>query len=390
MFEFQVWRAAVLVGALAASGGALASTKHLAPIPPATLALMESKGLSAASPILMRAYKKEGEIEVWKKGDDGRFVRLKTFPICRWSGQLGPKTAQGDRQVPEGFYAVTPAQLNPNSSYHLSFDIGYPNAYDRLYGGSGAFLMVHGACSSSGCFAMTNSGVSEIYAIVREAFAAGQAAFQFQSFPFRMTAENLAKHRSDQHIAFWRQLKEGSDRFEATGEEPVVGVAFGRYAFAPSADPAKESLVKARRAREDAAVAALSRKKPAVTVTYLDGGMHKSFQAQMKRGTLRDVSQPQALAEAGREVVVGGAPEQPAKLADAKTTDAKPSEAKAADTKTADGKAAAKRGAAKAAAVPAGAPAPTPERPFYQRVLDAFTPTPASAGPAPASAGGRT
>jgi murein L,D-transpeptidase YafK len=390
VFEFQVWRAAVVVGALAASGAALASTKHLTPVPPATLALMETKGLSPASPILMRAYKKEGEIEVWKKGNDGRFVHLKTFPICRWSGQLGPKTAQGDRQVPEGFYAVTPAQLNPNSSYHLSFDIGYPNAYDRLYGGSGAFLMVHGACSSSGCFAMTNRGVSEIYALVREAFAAGQPAFQFQSFPFRMTAENLAKHRSDQHIAFWRQLKEGSDRFEATGEEPVVGVASGRYAFAPSTDPAKEALVKARRAREDAAVAALSRKKPAITVTYVDGGMHKSFLAQVKRGTLRDVSQPQALAEAGREVVVGGPPEQPAKLADAKATDVKAeAKAKAADSTTADGKAAGKRGATKAASVPA-APAPVPERPFYQRVLDAFSPAPASAGPAPASAGGRT
>ncbi|MDQ4135660.1 MAG: murein L,D-transpeptidase, partial [Pseudomonadota bacterium] len=304
---------------------ALAMPKHLAPIPSATLALMEAKGVSPAAPILMRAFKKEGEIEVWKQRGDGRFVHLKTFPICRWSGQLGPKTTQGDRQVPEGFYAVTPAQLNPNSSFHLSFDIGYPNAYDRTYGGSGAFLMVHGACSSSGCFAMTDRGISEIYAIVREAFAGGQQAFQFQSYPFRMTAENLAKHRSDQHIAFWRQLKEGSDRFEALREEPVVGVSFGRYAFAPAADPAKEALVKARRAREEAAIAALSRKKPAVMTTYVDGGMHKSFQAQMKRGTLPVVSQPQALADAGREAVIGGGEvkTEPARMADAKAADPK-------------------------------------------------------------------
>jgi murein L,D-transpeptidase YafK len=385
LVEYKIWRAAIIVGALVAGGSALATPKHLAPIPAATLAAMDAKGLAPAAPILMRAYKKEGELEVWKQAGDGRFVHLKTFPICRWSGQLGPKTGQGDRQVPEGFYAVTPAQLNPNSSYHLSFDIGYPNAYDRTRGGSGAFLMVHGACSSSGCFAMTDRGVSEIYALVREAFAGGQPAFQFQSYPFRMTAENLAKHRSDQHIAFWRQLKEGSDRFEASGEEPVVGLSFGRYAFAPSADPAKEASVKARRAQEDAAIAALSRKKPAVMTTYADGGMHKSFLAQMKRGTLRNVSQPQTLAEAGREVVIGGgeAKEQLAKT-EAKTADAKPTVAKAAEAKTAQPPA--KRGATKTAVVPASAPAPVPDRPLYQRLFDVFTPSPASAS----ASGGRT
>src|SRR3712207_5716792 len=238
----------MLLGIALGSQNALAVQKHLVPIPSATLSLMQAKELSRAAPILIRAFKKESELEVWKRGRDGRFVHVKTFPVCRWSGQLGPKTAQGDRQVPEGFYSITPAQLNPNSSYHLSFDIGYPNAYDRAQGGSGAYLMVHGACSSSGCYAMTDKGVSEIYAIVREAFAGGQQAFQFQSYPFRMTAENLAKHRLDKHIAFWRQLKEGYDRFEATREEPLVGVSFGRYVFEPARDPAKEALVRMRRA----------------------------------------------------------------------------------------------------------------------------------------------
>jgi murein L,D-transpeptidase YafK len=352
----------MLLGALLASQNALALPKHAVPIPSATLSLMQAKGLSPASPILIRAFKKEAELEIWKQ-KDGRFVHLKTFPICRWSGQLGPKAAQGDRQVPEGFYAVTPAQMNPNSSFHLSFDIGYPNAYDRAYGGSGAFLMVHGACSSSGCFAMTDRGVSEIYAIVREAFAGGQQAFQFQSFPFRMTAENLAKHRSDKHIAFWRQLKEGYDRFEATREEPVVGVSFGRYVFAPSQDASKEALVKARQAREEAAIAAIARKKPAVMTTYVDGGQHRSLRAQAKRGTFGPVSQPAALAEAGREVVIGG---------EAKAPPASATQARAPSQPSGKG------AATKAVVVPASAPAAAPDRPLYQRLLDAFTPSPAT------------
>jgi hypothetical protein len=168
----------------------------------------------------------------------------------------------------------------------------------------------------------------------------------------------------------------------------VVGVSFGRYAFAASADPAKEALVKARREREEAAIAALSPKKPAVRTTYADGGMHKSFQAQMKRGTLRNVSQPQALADAGREVIIGGEIKaQPAK-AEPKIAEAKPTEAKPTGTKPMEAKAAAqpaaKRGAAKTAVVPASAPTPAPERPFYQRLFEAITPGPASAS------GGRT
>jgi murein L,D-transpeptidase YafK len=357
------WRAVLLLGAILAGDEALAVPKHAAPIPGATMALMEGKGLSPASPILIRTFKKEAELEIWKQGRDGRFVRLKVFPICRWSGQLGPKTTLGDRQVPEGFYAVTPAQMNPNSSFHLSFDIGYPNAYDRAHGGSGAHLMVHGACSSSGCFAMTDRGVSEIYAIVREAFAGGQQALQLQSYPFRMTAENMAKHRDDKHIAFWRQLKEGFDRFEATREEVAVGVGFGpRYVFAAAKDVSTEALVRDRRAREEAAIAALSRKKPAVMTTYVDGGQHKSLQKQAKRGAFGPVSQPQALAEAGREVVIGGEPKAPP----------------VAETKMAAAQRSGK-GATKTKAAPSPAPAPATERPFYRRFFDVLTPTPAEA-----------
>ena len=187
------------------------STRHLTPIPPKTLSLMQTKGMAQGDPILIRAYKKEAEMEVWKRGSSGQYALLKTFPICRWSGQLGPKTKQGDRQAPEGFYSIAPGQMNPNSAYYLSFDTGYPNAFDQANGRTGNYIMVHGTCSSAGCFAMTDESIAEIYAIAREAFAGGQRAFQFQSYPFRMTAQNVTKFRNDPNTPFWKNLKEGSD-----------------------------------------------------------------------------------------------------------------------------------------------------------------------------------
>jgi murein L,D-transpeptidase YafK len=298
--------AALLVGQGILSQASAEISKHLAPIPSDTLALMAARHTSPGAPILMRLYKKESELEVWKKTRDGRFVLLKTFPICRWSGQLGPKTHQGDRQAPEGFYTVTPGQMNPNSSYYLSFNIGYPNAYDRAHGATGAHLMVHGACTSAGCFAMTDTAIRELYALAREAFAGGQRAFQFQSYPFRMTAQNMARYRSDPNVPFWRQLKEGSDRFEATGLEPTVGVSSGRYAFAPFKDPAKEALAVARRSEEESRIATLVAEGSAsLRVTYADGGQHPSFAALTRRGvSLGDVSRPETIALAGREIVI--------------------------------------------------------------------------------------
>jgi murein L,D-transpeptidase YafK len=277
-----------------------------APVPAGTLGLMAARNMTASAPILMRAYKKEAELEVWKLARDGRYALLKTFPICRWSGQLGPKHRQGDRQTPEGFYPIAPKQMNPNSAYYLSFDTGFPNAYDKAHGYSGSALMVHGTCSSMGCYAMTDKQVGEIYALARDAFAGGQKAFQFQAFPFRMTAHNIARYRTDPNIAFWRELKEGSDRFEATGEEPVVGVAGGHYVFAPSRDATREALAVQRRNDEEARFASLvADGVAAMRVTYSDGGQHPSFAALLRAGAyLGDVSRPEALLLAGHEVTV--------------------------------------------------------------------------------------
>ena len=280
--------------------------KALAPIPAKTVALMAAKGTSPSAPLVVRTFKKEAELEIWKRNTDGRFVYIKTFPICRWSGQLGPKMHPGDRQTPEGFYAVYPRQMNPNSHYYLSFDTGFPNAYDRAHGASGSAVMVHGTCSSMGCFAMTDAGAGEIYAIARDALKGGQPAFQLQAYPFHMTAKNMALYRDDKNIAFWRQLKEGSDRFESGGEILDVGVADGRYTFAPSKDATREAAVQAFHAAQDAAIADIVKAgSAAVRTTYSDGGQNAIFAALMKKGAnLGTVSRPEALAYAGIDVTL--------------------------------------------------------------------------------------
>lgn len=293
------------------------SARDLAPIPAKTLAVMSDRGMDPGAPIIMRSFKKESEIEIWKLGRDGKYALLKTYPMCRWSGQLGPKVREGDRQAPEGFYDVTAAAMNPKSSLFLSFNIGYPNVFDRSHGRTGSHLMVHGACSSQGCFAMTDEAITEVYAIAREAFASGQRSFQFQSYPFRMTAENLAKHRADPNFAFWKNLKEGSDIFEIAGQEPTWTVSGGRYAF--NTDPTFVADISAKASRDERDVAALIAKGiPAIRLVYQDGGGHPSLKKlalaastgaspdldEKTRRSLGDVSRPDALAAEPREILI--------------------------------------------------------------------------------------
>jgi murein L,D-transpeptidase YafK len=206
-----------------------------APLSEKTLVEMSAKNMDKDSPVLARIFKEEAEMEIWKKTRDGEFALLKTYPICRWSGDLGPKKKEGDRQAPEGFYTITPGQMNPASNYYLAFNTGFPNAYDRSMGYTGSELMVHGDCSSRGCYAMTDEQIQEIYALARESFFGGQNAFQLEAFPFRMTALNMAKHRNNPNFAFWKMLKEGYDNFEATKQEPKVAVCERRYIFDPAA-----------------------------------------------------------------------------------------------------------------------------------------------------------
>jgi murein L,D-transpeptidase YafK len=205
--------------------------RAMAPLSEQTVKLIADKNMDKESPILVRVFKDEAELEVWKQTRDGQYALLKTYPICKWSGDLGPKKKEGDRQAPEGFYTITPGQMNPNSNYYLAFNTGFPNAYDRSHGYTGSELMVHGDCSSRGCYAMTDEQIQEIYALARDSFFGGQKSFQFEAFPFRMTALNMAKHRNNPNFAFWKMLKEGYDNFEATRQAPQVAVCEQRYLF---------------------------------------------------------------------------------------------------------------------------------------------------------------
>jgi murein L,D-transpeptidase YafK len=322
--------------------------KHLKPVPPKLVASMQAKGMSGSDPILIRVFKKEAELEVWKRNASGQYSLLKTYPVCRWSGQLGPKMQEGDRQTPEGFYTVRAGQMNPNSAYYLSFDLGFPNELDRALGRTGSALMIHGACSSSGCFAMTDDGAAQLFALAREAIRGGQEGFQVQSFPFRMTPENLAEHRASPHIAFWRNLKEGSDHFEATRRPPKVASCGRRYVFnaspndpgvrfdagagcpAYTVEAGAAMMVAAKQARDEAQVREIvAAGRTAVSYTYADGSMHPSFRAILRRS---GPARLQALTSGTVEV---SRPE-PA-LAEPKVTPAGPAPAWAAGTARNDG-----------------------------------------------------
>jgi murein L,D-transpeptidase YafK len=201
-------------------------------IPEKLMREIKAKGMTRTSPILVRLYKEENVLEVWKQTNTGRYAFAADFAICKMSGKLGPKFIEGDRQAPEGFYSITPGQMNPKSSYHLSFNTGYPNAFDRAHGRGGSNLMVHGACSSSGCYSMTDEQMEVIFALARDAFKGGQKSFQFQAYPFRMTPQNMARYRNDPNYDFWVNLKEGYDYFELTKVPPRVGVCDKKYTFA--------------------------------------------------------------------------------------------------------------------------------------------------------------
>ena len=202
-----------------------------APVAPRLVKVMQTKGMPRNSPILARVFKEENKVEIWKQKSNGRYDLLAAYDICKMSGKLGPKFIEGDRQSPEGFYTVRPHQMNPNSRYHLAFNIGYPNTFDRAHGRTGSNLMVHGACSSSGCFSMNDGQMTEIYALARDSFRGGQNEFQIQSFPFRMTAANMARYRTDPNYEFWKMLKVGYDNFEITKVPPKVDVCEKRYVF---------------------------------------------------------------------------------------------------------------------------------------------------------------
>ena len=272
-------------------------------LPPELLSLLRQKKMPKYSPIVVRVFKEEAELEVWKQDATGRFQILKIYPICRWSGDLGPKLQEGDRQAPEGFYSITPELLNPNSNYYLAINVGYPNSFDRANKRAGSLLMIHGDCSSSGCYAMTDEQISEIYSLARDSFLGGRPSFQVQAYPFRLTPANLARHRNSPNLAFWKMLKIGNDHFETTHLEPKVDVCNRLYVFDAQSPPnspnplvfnptdkcpafvvnpkiARQALEKQRTDELEYAQLLKDNMPTAPVYSGWDGGMNKAFLAQ--------------------------------------------------------------------------------------------------------------
>ncbi|MEY9880790.1 L,D-transpeptidase family protein [Bradyrhizobium sp. USDA 329] len=319
MISRSLARALLASVALMTAGGLLAgcntdqislatNAKANQPVPPKLIAAMAEKDMDLQSPILVRLFKQEAELEVWKQTRSGKFALLKTYPICRWSGDLGPKVREGDRQAPEGFYSINPSQMNPQSAYYLSFNTGYPNAFDKALGRTGSQLMVHGDCSSRGCYAMTDEQIAEIYSLGRESFFGGQKAFQLQAYPFKMTPVNMARHRNNPNMPFWKMIKEGYDHFEVTRQEPKVDFCEKKYVFdaAKPADAKRDPVfdasakcpayvipeeiaeaVRGKQAKDETEYARLVAKGTPVARmnTGIDGGMNKVFAAKIPEGS---------------------------------------------------------------------------------------------------------
>lgn len=193
-------------------------------------------GLSAGAPVHIRIFKAESEAELWME-KDGAYVLFATYPVCHWSGSLGPKLREGDRQTPEGFYTVTRRQMYHVGRWPRSLDLGFPNIFDKAQARNGSYILIHGGCSSVGCFAMTNAVIEEVYAMTQAAVRQGQSHVAVHVFPFRMTEANLATHQTSEWYPFWLNLKEGYDAFERTHRPPRVTVCENRYTFQDIAPP---------------------------------------------------------------------------------------------------------------------------------------------------------
>ncbi len=206
------------------------ATKAIHSVQGRLIEALAKKGLHYGSPIFIRIFKNSSELELWVLHQD-TYVLFKTYDICRFSGRLGPKTKVGDYQAPEGFYFFGPQSLNPWSRYYLSFNLGYPNAYDRAHNYTGSALMIHGKCVSIGCFAMTDKNIAEIYALAHEAFVKGQPFIRVHIFPFHMEEQQLNSYRKHKWISFWQNLSEGYRYFEQHHIPPNVTVKQGIYQF---------------------------------------------------------------------------------------------------------------------------------------------------------------
>ncbi len=236
-FYFALMGVFFLAQSACAQDSSKRANRAIATQTPAIEQALANTEVQLGSPVFIRIVKtvdgslEDGFLELFMQNQDGVFQLYKSWPICTYSGDLGPKLKEGDGQSPEGFYFVNPGRMNPNSSYHLSFNLGFPNAYDQAHGRTGSFLMVHGDCVSIGCYAMTDPVIEEIYTLMTKAFENGQPFVRVHVFPFPMTEANMANYKDNINIAFWKNLKTGWDWFEETGRPPNVNISGKNYAF---------------------------------------------------------------------------------------------------------------------------------------------------------------
>lgn len=186
--------------------------------------------------LFLRALKKEQKLEVWAKNKNQKaFTLVKTYDFCTFSGLLGPKRRSGDLQIPEGVYQVS--NFNPQSSYHLSFKINYPNKSDLVYADKknpGNDIYIHGDCVSIGCIPLGDDNIEELYLLAAKAKNAG-GTIQVHIFPSNMNSKDYAKLKSNYEenselLSFWANLKPIYQAFEKSKELPTVKInAKGRY-----------------------------------------------------------------------------------------------------------------------------------------------------------------
>jgi len=216
---------------LAATGLASSDRAHAAEVrvQPNLTRRLQAIDSDWGKPVFVRIFKREKQLEVWAQTNAGPFALLDSWPICTYSGKLGPKLQQGDGQAPEGIYQVGRDQLNPYSQFHLSFNMGYPNAFDQAHRRTGSALMVHGSCVSIGCFAMGDAAIEEIYSLLAAALANGQRKVQVHALPFRFDVDWEQRIDGPHWLPFWQDLAVIDAAFERRHVPPAFAVRDKRY-----------------------------------------------------------------------------------------------------------------------------------------------------------------
>ena len=203
------------------------------------------KGFVLGAPVFLRVFKVENVVEVWLKQGDA-YALFESYPICKWSGSMGPKLREGDGQAPEGFYEIRRPQLKRDSQFYRALNMGFPNAHDAALNRTGGLLMLHGGCRSVGCYAMTDAGIDDIYRIVEASFWAGADSVPVHAFPFRMAETTLQRLSDHRWYWFWRTLKPGYDHFEQTRVPPDAYVCASVYRIVAAGEAAPEDCTAIR------------------------------------------------------------------------------------------------------------------------------------------------